>query len=381
MFQRKDYIGASLGDAFSTLGNAFGQKLLADRKKEEILGVIRQLQSQKDPRAPMSAGEMSGNLEQDAFQARPMFDEKNLSLLTQLPPQTLQLLMAMQPSKPEPFTLGEGQGRFDPTGKRIAVNPKEQTYRPPSFQTRPMRVNGQIQVEKIPGTDETRVKQEYFDPMSNQTYGEAPLATGGSPGFASNPRFQLKQTDDGLIPWNPYTGKFEDGQEHFNTPTQTKDTDRWLGDNTATVNKVKEIYDKGQVGAVTGRARKFGSKFFNDEESTRLQARLGQLRTIVYGFSGKQINEQEQEWLNTQIIPQLENPDENFTARLDELDKWLKQKRGSLRQQFKGLDRLDPLPTSVGVDKVTPDRNVGDIKTFPNGKKGRWDGTGWEAIE
>lgn len=126
-------------------------------------------------------------------------------------------------------------------------------------------------------------------------------------------------------------------QLYKNVPEEAKSTRRWLIDNIRASDAVSDALKPGIAGPITGRARKFGAKYFSDEDVTKLQSRIGQLRTIVYGFSGKQINESELKWLKDDIIPQLENPGPNFETKLKELDSWLKRKKIDAERDYPAL--------------------------------------------
>ncbi len=137
------------------------------------------------------------------------------------------------------------------------------------------------------------------------------------------------------------------------TPSEVNVAYAALVDNTNSINAVKEAYDSGVVGPVTGRARRLGAKFFSDTELTRLQNRVGQLRTIIYGLSGKQINEAEQKWLDNEIIPNLKQPSDNFEVTLVEFEQWVKRKMGSFEKLYPGVERGKAAIKDTGKKEIT----------------------------
>jgi len=46
-----------------------------------------------------------------------------------------------------------------------------------------------------------------------------------------------------------------------------------------------------------------------------------------------------------------------------------------------GLNKKSANPGEGQPSPKTGTPAVGTVKTFPNGKKGKWDGQGWEAIQ
>lgn len=135
------------------------------------------------------------------------------------------------------------------------------------------------------------------------------------------------------------------------TPSEIKIMKTNLKDNINSAKAVKEVYTIGSVGPVTGRIKKLGVKFFSNQEFAKLQNRVGQLRTIIYGLSGKQINEAEQKWLQEEIIPNLKQPSENFEATLNEFEKWVQRRLTTLETEYPAL-KEKVIPT--GTSPITP---------------------------
>jgi len=80
--------------------------------------------------------------------------------------------------------------------------------------------------------------------------------------------------------------------------------------------------DKDFVGFLQGRVGKLKEKFMDTPRFTRFRNMVSQLVSIIYGISGKAINEGEIAWLNS-ILPQLENQEGNFLANLTSIMEWV----------------------------------------------------------
>jgi len=153
---------------------------------------------------------------------------------------------------------------------------------------------------------------------------------------------------EGITPWNPRKGEFV-GQptgKFKPAPASTKTTYTWIQDNLDTMDKLKsmsDLYD-ANTGLFTGSIKNIIAKGVDSPEYQTLRSTLQQMRTIVYGFSGKQINEQEQQWLNNEILPEMSNPTDNFVAKMNVLDAWLQDKEASLKRNFPSLGQLPARP-------------------------------------
>lgn len=100
-----------------------------------------------------------------------------------------------------------------------------------------------------------------------------------------------------------------------------------------TANELAELYDENLVGVFQGNINRLKSKFVDTPQYTQFKNIADRLRTIVYGFSGKQINETELEWL-TGILPQIYNPDENFMVKVQEIQNWVREKHDRKVRSF-----------------------------------------------
>lgn len=89
---------------------------------------------------------------------------------------------------------------------------------------------------------------------------------------------------------------------------------------------IKELFTANLTGPFQGNINRMAATFKDMPEYTTFKAKADRLRTIVYGFSGKQINETELDWLKG-ILPQIYNPDANFLARLESIQEWVADKQ------------------------------------------------------
>lgn len=194
----------------------------------------------------------------------------------------------------------------------------------------------------------------------NTTYdidaGEVPQ---GSIGAGERPYFSTVVDRDGNVKvFDTRKGRFIESPNNVikAAPTEVRMFVSALDNNLSSIKGIRDINNRGDLtGVVSGRARKFGTRFFSDEEAQKLRSRVGQLRTIIYGLSGKQINESEQKWLYDEILPNMSNPTENFEAALDEFEKWVKTKKGELIKQFpniKDIQEKETAPTGTGKFKI-----------------------------
>jgi len=156
------------------------------------------------------------------------------------------------------------------------------------------------------------------------------------------PNFQGKPGAEGqYLKFNSKTGEYEPSkgpQQYQPTPSQIRLAASQLQNVRQSAQKIKDIVGRANVtGPVTGRARKLGSRFFSDKDAQTLVSTIGQLRPIIYGLSGKQINEAEQEWLTNEILPSLSQPDENFDVTLEIFNNWVDQTLGNMKSQFPSL--------------------------------------------
>ena len=155
--------------------------------------------------------------------------------------------------------------------------------------------------------------------------------------------YVIVSTDSGVVSVNKKTNTATpvtmggDNPVYGKTPSEVKLSHKNYADNLSAVESVRDIYKTGSTGPVTGRTRKYGSKFYSDKDYTQLKNRVGQLRTIVYGMSGKAINESELSWLKEDILPSLLQPSDNFEVTLNEYEAWVKRNSALLEREYPAL--------------------------------------------
>jgi len=91
-----------------------------------------------------------------------------------------------------------------------------------------------------------------------------------------------------------------------------------------------KLFKPSFVGPIVGRGRTLAKNFISMPDFVKFRSTVGQLRTIVYGLSGRQINQTEQEWLKKEILPAIDNPGPNFMATLEVLQNWIESKHNKL---------------------------------------------------
>jgi hypothetical protein len=151
-------------------------------------------------------------------------------------------------------------------------------------------------------------------------------------------------------------------------------------------------FDENLVGLFDGNIENMKAKFTGTPAFTKFKSLSDRLRTIVYGFSGKQINETELVWLDG-ILPKMHNPDENYMARLESISEWVADKQNAQlstmrsNRRFSGVEGLktegkgvsderlkafrDKLDKEMGVPGATEapadQGTVIDLRTNPGG--------------
>jgi hypothetical protein len=124
------------------------------------------------------------------------------------------------------------------------------------------------------------------------------------------------------------------------------------------IQEVANAFNSEFVGPISGRAQNIKSKFMSTPEFTKFQKTLGQLRAVVYGLSGKQINESELEWLKEEILPQLTAPGPNFIATLRVLEDWVQSKHTASTKAFEEQGHIVGGPKSFKKFKLRAPREA-----------------------
>jgi hypothetical protein len=82
-----------------------------------------------------------------------------------------------------------------------------------------------------------------------------------------------------------------------------------------TTKRLGDIWDSTLTGPAEGNVNRAARLIKNTPEFQQVASLAGQLRSVVYALSGKQINETEQKWLDKEILPKITNPDKNFSQK------------------------------------------------------------------
>jgi len=151
-----------------------------------------------------------------------------------------------------------------------------------------------------------------------------PLFTGGTKG-----KPEVKAGDI------PGGGKI--GPKPSKLPAEEQKSLQSLSELVKTSEQIEKMFKgvESKIGPIAGRWNIVKSKFMDNPDFVEFKSTLGQLRTIVYGISGKQINESELDWLKNDILPALEAPGKNFLATLKAFKNWSKKKHEGLNEQYK----------------------------------------------
>lgn len=120
--------------------------------------------------------------------------------------------------------------------------------------------------------------------------------------------------------------------------------------------ELEGLFNDTLIGPFQGNIERMKSVFVDTPEFTKFKSIADRLRTIVYGFSGKQINETELVWLDG-LLPKVYNPDENFLARLTSIKDWVADKQEAQLNEMRSARRFTGTkPLREREDQVSPER-------------------------
>lgn len=111
------------------------------------------------------------------------------------------------------------------------------------------------------------------------------------------------------------------------------------------------------------------------------------LMSQAFAEGGKQLTPTEKEEFKA-LNPALSDTFEQALIKAQQSRDYL-DRRYKMRVEFLGPRQQGQVPAAppLGItppptpDAGTGSPKVGDVKTFPNGRRGRWDGSGWEAVQ
>jgi hypothetical protein len=138
------------------------------------------------------------------------------------------------------------------------------------------------------------------------------------------------------------------------------------------ITQIEDLLPKGPGGRlIVGPATRIETYFQTDERKAAFAswrtAAIQALRATA-GSKGLRINQAEIAQAIENDIPKLSDTLGTARQKVANIETMLENAEKSILER----DRSTPAPASAP--------KVGETKTFPNGKKGRWDGVGWELV-
>jgi hypothetical protein len=381
-----DVVGQGFATGIQNLLQSLAQQYAEKQRRDQVQSLVSGLLSRQNPTMgyaqnmgvqAVNPNDQSGSLPDlgnmnipaerpqqlgNQFENRPgvpLVSQQNLAEILQLQhldPNAWALIQSMQPKWQE-LTSGATFGTTNPQGVftaqgRTADKPSTTVNKPTTFWSDVIDQTTNLPtIDKINGSDmikQTRIELNPTNGSWEQKFQWVPANKSAS---GKPQRNQLVYTNEGFKSYNPYANRWEQVKGEAEAkwklaPDTARTMETSLVDNGNSVKSVEEVLNRGSlVGPVAGRTQKLGNRFFNNAEFETLRARVGQLRTLIYGLSGKQINESEQDWLQNDILPAVDQPDQNFEAKLKELKSWLVRRRTALHEQYPELNKTSKIPT------------------------------------
>jgi hypothetical protein len=399
-----DVLGQGFASGIQNLLQSLGQQYEQHQRQVEAMKIAQGLLNNSrdrygyssnlgaqavDPNAPqgnMDLNSLNVPAERPQFgdnkfvtqQGTPIFSEPNfmqLSRLAAVDPNAVPILKMLQ-RKFETIAPGSVYGSVNPEGQFTeqgvaGFRPTSSSSKPTTFWSDVIdQESGLPTVDSVAGRKMVKQTRLEMNPVSGaweQKYQWVP-ADKTSGGSGKPQRMQLVYTNEGFKGYDPYsnTWKLITGEAKPKwklAPSEARTMETSLQDTISTIKSIRDIVNRGsKIGPIVGRVNKFGTKFFNNADFETLKARTGQLRAVIYGLSGKQINESEQEWLYNEIVPTLEQPAENFDARLSELERWSGQRSGKLHGEYPELNRPQKSTSSQSDKKVESKFEILQVK-------------------
>lgn len=247
-------------------------------------------------------------------------------------------------------------------------------------------------------------KQKTLVPVANFN-----LQNGGVGGTNSQPSVIAKGLADGSVKWNDIvtartplkikegllaevkainpnfnSGDFTVEQKQREAFTSGSYSQQLTAINTArehmkTFTSAADALDNGNVQALNNLGNTLGLQFGSDKATNFNIVKQAFSSEVGKAFAGASVAEGDRQELANQI--NAANSPAQLRGAAEMADKLLAGKQTALKQTYdQGQGAKPNFGESQGGS--TTDQNApkfGDIKTFPNGRKGKWDGTGWVA--
>jgi hypothetical protein len=234
------------------------------------------------------------------------------------------------PQASDPFTLGPGQVRFDPTGKQVATGPPQREAQGPQA---PVRVETMENGKRV-------VKFMHPSQVMGQTFDDQPPATQDRP------------------------------------PTQGEFTAAGYAARQAQAEPTLRAVEKAIVGmnpAMFEVQRRLPPAMQSKEMQNYMQAARNYINAQLRRESGAVISDSEFSEARAQYLPYPGDDDSTKVLKHANRRQNYENNRRASRNAYEGQD----WPSDGGGGAHT----VGETKTFPNGRTGRWDGRGWVPIQ
>ncbi len=292
---------------------------------------------------------------------------------------------------PAPFTLGAGQTRYDADGNEIASVPKDTSITP--YQQEQLRLaaarlalerkhmENDAPIDIQPNTKEYRIAQD-------MAYGKITMADFnrmyGRAASNANLKASMYDTARQLNPnFNP--AAFEIGFKLASSPKVQQQLTSLDNVIVATPDMIKysDAAKRTGVGFLNSMVNKAGYQVGGKQYSNFHLAQIAYADELSGALGYGSATDMSRE-MGFNLTDGNLSPEKFADGMQTVVLPFIRRKRDTL---LKGMGVYGQPGGSPGADAAQQDRDrsqepsVGQIKTFPNGNKGRWDGKGWELVK
>ncbi len=262
----------------------------------------------------------------------------------------------------EGFTLGPGQKRYNARGDVVAEGPEKEAKpvnMPPWYDA----LGASYFPDYSTNVESQKKWATMFSEKMKTPEGQKELMglAGKISAGTATPFYMVAQTSEGFVPFSARTGQLGEPTGVGKTlPSEMVTQQQQIGTLQETLSRVKQTYDPSYVGFVSGRLGKIGEKTIGvGERQSKFYSDLAQLRnTLIYLYSGKQINESEYKRL-TEQLPMENMPESTFKARMENFELTLMSIMENRKTAMGGYG------TNVQNPKVTPANPTGIVVPPP----------------
>lgn len=367
-----DILGQGVLNGIPGLADVLSKHLQDQQRRQELNTIVQGLLARSQG-TPQKMGTDIGSLPIPAQPGVPMFSQQNFGDLQRMSeltggqgPKILQDLQPRTQFMPG-FRGSMDVGKVSPSGEASLEQVRGPMPETESLSGQDWQMeydkDGKPVVGEVNGIKTVKMWKYERDPITGnigKIRKDVRLDTSSGSNF---PSLQLVPLDQGYVGYDKRSNQFKPigGETQYKlTPNEVKTAMMNLNGNLSSIKAIREVMNRASMtGPVVGRARQIGTQFYSDADATTLKNRLAQLRTVIYGLSGKQINESEQAWLKNEVLPNMSNPTENFEVTLNEFESWLKRRIGEIQNQFPGSKKVAPPEAAPSgskfkIIKVTP---------------------------